>query len=87
VGLSTKGGFTVKGSDVEGSVKEPPKKRVRDSKDKNLSLTLRDVETLVILLQQVKVTVGQYPFKELNQVGDTINKLSAIYEHLKDGEI
>mgnify|MGYP003644233600 CR=1 FL=1 len=81
MGLVSNGGLNVLNKDTESPTK---KKKVLKA---DLSLTLRDVETLVILLQQVKVSVGQYPFKELNQVGETINKLGSIYEHLKDVEI
>ena len=81
MGLESKGGINVlnKGTDKK-------QRGVRENTH-DLSLTLRDVETLVILLQQVKVPVGQYPFKDLNQVGETINKLGTIYEHLKDKEV
>jgi len=48
-----------------------------------IKLNLQDVEILIVLMQQVKIGVGAYPFNDLNKVGETINKLSALYEHLK----
>ena len=84
MGLESKGGINVLNKGTEPKAKQ---KRGVNGKTHDLSLSLRDVETLVILLQQVKVPVGQYPFKDLNQVGETINKLGTIYEHLKDREV
>jgi hypothetical protein len=86
VGIESKGGMT-----VLSEQQSKPKKKKEVSRQKNqthdLSLTLRDVETLVVLLQQVRVPVGQYPFKDLNQVGETINKVGLIYEQLKEVEV
>ena len=90
MGVITKGGVTVTGksSPLQPPAKTKNKKNETDKENSHdLSLTFRDVETLVILLQQVKISVGSYPYKELNQVGETISKMSAIYEHLKEMEI
>ena len=85
MGIESKGGMTV----LSEPKSKPKKKEVsrKKSQTHDLSLTLRDVETIVILLQQVKVPVGQYPFKDLNQVGETINKIKKIYDQLKEMEI
>jgi hypothetical protein len=51
------------------------------------SLTVRDIENLLFLVQQTKLPVGQYPFKELESMNETLNKLKAIYEKLKQMEV
>ena len=51
------------------------------------SLTVRDIENLLFLVQQTKLPVGQYPFKELESMNETLNKLKSIYEKLKQMEV
>ncbi len=58
-----------------------------DEKKEPLWLSLSDVENLLVLLQQVRVSVGSYPFNSLNGMTETLNKLAQIYEVLKQQEI
>jgi len=51
------------------------------------TLTVRDIENLLFLVQQTKLPVGSYPFKELDSMNQTLNKLKLIYEKLKQMEV
>tara|TARA_B100000959_G_C14428547_1_gene397586 strand:- start:89 stop:349 length:261 start_codon:yes stop_codon:yes gene_type:complete len=55
--------------------------------DQDPTLTVRDIENLLFLVQQTKLPVGSYPFKELESMNETLNKLKLIYEKLKQMEV
>lgn len=55
--------------------------------DQDPNLTVRDIENLLYLVQQTKLPVGSYPFKELESMNETLNKLKLIYEKLKQMEV
>lgn len=55
--------------------------------DQDPTLTVRDIENLLFLVQQTKLPVGSYPFKELESMNETLNKLKSIYEKLKQMEV
>jgi hypothetical protein len=80
-----------KGMVGEKGKKEKQKFSFKDDEkpktDQDPSLTVRDIENLLFLVQQTKLPVGQYPFKELDSMNQTLNKLKLIYEQLKKMEV
>ena len=76
---------------VENKGKKPQKIQFTEDEKPKIthypSLTVRDIENLLFLVQQTKLPVGQYPFKELESMSETLNKLKLIYEKLKEMEV
>ena len=53
---------------------------------KEVSLSIQDLENIIILLQQCKISVGSFPYDQMNSLSKSINKLKTVYETLKNGE-
>jgi len=76
-----------KGGDEKKKIKNALTEKIKQENDQKLSLTVNDIENLLQLMQQVKLPVGQYPFKELDAMTSTLHKLRAIFEKLKQMEV